>query len=259
MSSILDLSFFHFTIDSVSLRETLCGKEQSPCRTYCELIYKISGESHQQIDDMRFTFEEGMLLFIPSGYSNYADITEKGSVVRVYFSISSETELHPELFQFGINTHFREQFLELAHIWQKGLSGVQFRCQSILYGIFADLIAEREKQYLSSTHYCKIAPAVAYIHENYLQPIQISDLTALCRISPQYLHQLFIHFLGKSPIDMVIQLRLKYARELLIHGRMTVEEVSHACGFHNVGYFSRAYKKRYHVSPGKRTDIPSEL
>lgn len=255
MASLLDIPYFRFAIHSVIPQNFQPKKDISPKRECYELIYKLSGKSGQKIGDLSFLFQPDMIFLIPKGYSNHADILETGSVISINFTpdLPGDTgNIFPEYIQCDANNTYKPRFLEAARIWQSRTPTAQFRCDAILSDIFADLIAEREKRYLDSTHYSRIAPAVEYIRSHFKESVSIADLTACSGISEQYLRQLFLHYMGESPISWLIAMRLEYAHELLKTGRVTVEEAAQASGFNHVGYFSRAYKKRYHTSPGDR-------
>ncbi len=256
MASLLDIPYFRFSIHSVIHQNFQPKKDISPKRDNYELIYKLSGKSGQKINDLSFLFLPDMIFLIPKGYSNHADILESGSVISINFTPDLPDDagiILPEFIQCDANNTYKPRFLEAARIWQSRTPTAPFRCDAILSEIFADLISEREKHYLDSTHYSRIAPAVEYLRNHFTEPVTIADLTACCGISEQYLRQLFQHYMGESPIGWLISMRLEYAHELLKTGRVTVEEASQACGFNHVGYFSRAYKKRYHTSPGDQS------
>ena len=260
MASLLEIPYFRFTIQSILTQRFQPKKDVSPKRTSYELIYKLSGRSEQQIGGLSFTFLPDMILLIPKGYSNRADILEPGATVCVNFmpelpeGTTGTADIVPEYLQLDANNSYKPRFLEAVRIWQSRTETAPFRCDAILCGIFADLIAEREKRYLDSTHYSKIAPAVDYLRAHFTEQVTVSELTALCGISEPYLRQLFQHYIGDSPIGWLVSMRLEYARELLETGHVTVEEAAEASGFHHAGYFSRAYKKRFHISPGKSAE-----
>jgi len=48
---------------------------------------------------------------------------------------------------------------------------------------------------------------------------------------------------------------LTYACELLTNGHVSVTQTAAECGFDNVNYFSRLFKKRYNVPPSRINTI----
>lgn len=74
---------------------------------------------------------------------------------------------------------------------------------------------------------------------------------------PEYLRRLFRQEIGKSPGRYLSDLRLDYARRLLLSrevNRLSVKEISSMCGFSDPLYFSRLFTRRFGVSPAAFPD-----
>lgn len=55
---------------------------------------------------------------------------------------------------------------------------------------------------------------------------------------------------GQTPNEFILGLRLgKAAQQILLHPEKPVSEIAYGCGFSNPSYFSRAFKKKYQLSP----------
>ena len=61
---------------------------------------------------------------------------------------------------------------------------------------------------------------------------------------------------GYSTISYVLQLKLNKAKKMLADDSISVTEVSDACGFYDISYFSRVFKKEFGVSPSHYQKIP---
>ena len=68
-------------------------------------------------------------------------------------------------------------------------------------------------------------------------------------ISYVYLRTLFRQLLESPPNAFLLDSRIALASKLLITGDAPVSEVAASCGFSDEFYFSRAFKKRRHISP----------
>lgn len=55
--------------------------------------------------------------------------------------------------------------------------------------------------------------------------------------------------MGCSPSDMVKDFRLSHAVELLKHSGQSITDVAYCCGFTDVGYFGKCFRKKYGMSP----------
>ncbi|MCM3444104.1 response regulator transcription factor [Metabacillus halosaccharovorans] len=95
-----------------------------------------------------------------------------------------------------------------------------------------------------------IDKALDFIHKHYTQELTLQHVADHIHISRNYFSILFKRFLGQNFIDYVIDLRIKKARELLVHTSLKVYEVAGNAGFNDVKYFSKLFKKVTGSSPG---------
>lgn len=70
-------------------------------------------------------------------------------------------------------------------------------------------------------------------------------------ISRSMLHRKLIKLTGRSASDLITNIRLEKAMELLKKDVATVAEIAYNVGFRNPSYFNRVFKKYYNVSPGE--------
>ncbi|MBR3934330.1 MAG: AraC family transcriptional regulator [Clostridia bacterium] len=73
-----------------------------------------------------------------------------------------------------------------------------------------------------------------------------------------HLSRCFKNYFGTTPTEYVNDIRLKYARNMILHTNMTVLDIGLECGYENIGYFHRLFKNKYGTSPGelrKHTNI----
>ncbi|MGM7723162.1 response regulator transcription factor [Metabacillus sp. Hm71] len=92
--------------------------------------------------------------------------------------------------------------------------------------------------------------ALYYIHEHYTQDLTLQNVADHIHISRNYFSILFKRYLEQNFIDYVIDLRVKKAKELLLHTTLKVYEVARKSGFNDVKYFSKLFKKVTGLSPG---------
>ena len=74
-------------------------------------------------------------------------------------------------------------------------------------------------------------------------------LTEVTGISEAYLKRLFHEIFGMAPKRYIIQLKINHAEELLRLGQYAVGEVAAMCGYNDVYFFSRQFKKYTGISP----------
>lgn len=77
----------------------------------------------------------------------------------------------------------------------------------------------------------------------------LKELAKLAGASPNSLMRHFREATGASPIDYLIQVRLRNASELLRTTDLAISEISEKCGFSDSNYFSRMFRKAYGIPP----------
>jgi len=78
-------------------------------------------------------------------------------------------------------------------------------------------------------------------------------------LSPRYVNDL-LHETGVSLVERVLELRLQKARAMLAdphHDRLKIIEIAYACGFSEVSYFNRCFRRRFGASPTQYRGTPS--
>ena len=95
----------------------------------------------------------------------------------------------------------------------------------------------------------KLIIAVELMEANVREPISQPELASYVSLSRRQLQRLFQRYLGCTPSQQYIQIRLRRARELLLQTSMSLVEVAAATGFVSSSHFSRCYKVLYGYSP----------
>lgn len=79
--------------------------------------------------------------------------------------------------------------------------------------------------------------------------ITLDMLAESAGMTPSYFSKKFKEQLGVSPIQYLLEIRMKVARDLLKEQEQNVKQISQKIGFQDEFYFSRKFKSYYGVSP----------
>lgn len=90
-----------------------------------------------------------------------------------------------------------------------------------------------------------------YIEQNYHIELSLNDLANQFFVSPYHLSHTFKDEVGISPIQYLIQHRIKVAQNLLQNTDLPVSEIASKVGYPNANYFNLIFKKIVGTSPGK--------
>ena len=99
-----------------------------------------------------------------------------------------------------------------------------------------------------------LARCVEIMQAHLEDPLPLATVAALAQVPAWRMRRLFAKFLGTAPRAHYLGLRLDRARDLLRNSHARVDAVAVACGFEAPETFSRAYKRRFTVSPSRDRD-----
>lgn len=90
----------------------------------------------------------------------------------------------------------------------------------------------------------------AYLQRNLLQPFRAADMERELHYHFDYLSRCLKQYTGMSPLQYRHHLQVEQAKRLLVHTRLAVREVGSECGFQDVNYFVRLFRKSTGMTPG---------
>ena len=96
----------------------------------------------------------------------------------------------------------------------------------------------------------KVQPILAYVQQNYQNPITLDSISQQFYMSKYYLCHVFKDVTGFGLNEYIINLRILKARELL-RQHISVQQVGEIVGFANNSHFIRTFKNMVGVSPGQ--------
>ena len=88
-----------------------------------------------------------------------------------------------------------------------------------------------------------------YLSEHYREKISLDELSSRFFLSKFYLTKLFKEQYGITISDYILDQRIHHAKELLRFSDHSLEEIASECGFYDLPYFSRKFKKAEGISP----------
>ncbi len=90
--------------------------------------------------------------------------------------------------------------------------------------------------------------ALSYIEERYDKKLRLTRVAAHCYVSHWYLSKLLNKALDKNFCEIINELRIDKAKELLGEPRLTVADISETIGFSDSAHFSKVFKRYEGVS-----------
>lgn len=224
-----------------------------------ELIFKLDGSSKIVFDRYTFIDSPSSVRFLPKSevYKKYtAETLENGSCIDIFFDTAEPINCEPFLLNCKNNEKLAVLFKKAELVWRKKQAGYKYTAMGYLYEILG--LLEYGETYTPNSKINKIKPGIDYITEHYTENINVEEIAKMCNISHTYFKKIFSGIYGTAPKSYVIDLRIRYACDLLKSQMHSVGEAAELSGFQNVYYFSRCFKKIMGISPSEYKKFNSE-
>ena len=98
-----------------------------------------------------------------------------------------------------------------------------------------------------------------YAEEDFSQGICLREIAVTHRMNEKYIGRIFQQKTGQSFHAYCMALRLQKAKQLLLQYDTKIIDIAMECGFDNVSYFNRMFRRQYHMSPTEYRKSSREL
>lgn len=93
--------------------------------------------------------------------------------------------------------------------------------------------------------------ALRYINDHLAEKIRVPDIAAHVHLSNVGLIWKFRNVLGRTPTEMILVMRMQYAKYLILESRKPLKEIAQLCGYSSPFYFSNTFHKYYGCQPSR--------
>lgn len=128
----------------------------------------------------------------------------------------------------------------------------QSASELMIEGLILEMLAETSRRNIkasSSVPPRRICEARDFIHDNFAQGINLSNVAATIGVNPTYLARMFRKHYGCSVGEYVRRLQLEFAAQKLIESEYSLAEIAAAAGFYDQSHFTNAFKLHAKLTP----------
>ncbi|MDR1541687.1 MAG: AraC family transcriptional regulator [Clostridiales bacterium] len=223
---------------------------------FVDVTYIIRGSAEYMINGEKVTASAGDLLCIQAGSLRSAashpdNLMECYSVNgRVSDVSGKEMEMPlPLLTQIGMQQDIINLYQDLNATWLLRDPGYVMRARALYMIIlhrYFQLILYKD---YAKNHDNRIQKVLRYIINHYSEPLTVSGMAEMAGLSSLYFGNFFRQETGLTFKQYLTSIRLNHAEDMLASGEYNVNEVAEACGFPDIYYFSKIFKKNRGISP----------
>lgn len=231
---------------------------QSHHRSTHILGIALGGSALHFFPDRKLTVRENTVLFFNQSEDYDVRVIEQGGAsLSVHFTTHEPISTPSFCFQVRNDAPFVSLLERLQRATET--PGADLVAAARFYELCALLQSERKKAYARKN--ARAADALAYLTLHFREKDCLEQAAAQSGVSRRWFNELFAATYHVPPNQWIIQQKMKHARSLLQIDDLSVTDVAEACGFSDVYYFSKAFKKETGLTPSEyrkknRTQTP---
>jgi len=223
---------------------------------FVDLTYVVGGSANYTINGQYLHVAAGDLLCIPRGTHRTATSNDPLQLTLFAANFHMQTldgqhtavplPLHSHI---GVNDDLISWYKRLNETWLRRSPGYVMRVRANLMFIMQRIMAMLVYEVDTFRFDPRIKTAIRYITDHYAEPLHISEVAKAVSLNPVYFGALFKKETQVTFRDYLNMIRLNQAEDMLRTGEWNVTEVALRCGFVDVFYFSRLFKKNKGIPP----------
>lgn len=102
----------------------------------------------------------------------------------------------------------------------------------------------------------RVVRALDIMEAHLEHPLSLSQIANVAAISERQLERLFMRYLGKRPLRVYLDIRLRFGRELVMRSTYPVSLIAARCGFSDASHFNRHYRVSFGEPPSHTRRAP---
>ena len=229
-----------------------------------ELLFFVSGDATQIIEDKKYKLKSGDLLLIRPSQYHFIQIDRQSRYERydILFPNLSGAFFDENLIDGDLDIINLSSFPLAREIFQKidyfsehlppddFFQVLQLLTKELLY--FISTLSKNTAITPSFTANPLLSRALKYINENIFSIKSMSEIADAVFVTESYLFRLFRDELKQTPKKYLLTKRLLYAQNFILSGELPTK-VWQKCGFNDYTSFYRSYKTLFNKSPSQDT------
>lgn len=225
---------------------------------FYDLTYICGGRAVYIIDGIPHNLAKGDCIFVPRGSSReaYTDSKDPVHLFAINFNILfSEFDADifslPLIMHLGDDQYLADIFKRMNRLWLER----EFSYKTELSGMLIIAISHLERYKLKLSGINLIDNRVEIIKQhvvnNFGEKLTNDGLSLLVNLHPVYMGKLFHKTMGYTVKDYINRIRINKACDLLSSDEYTVTKTALLCGYEDLYYFSKVFKKYMGISPSE--------
>ena len=209
---------------------------------------QLNGEATHTFSHGEFVIRKNCIYFLNQKDNYHVELNtpERTEAFSFHFTSPSPIETNSFCIQLSDSTKF-VSILQKADTAYK--SGDEFTMLSLFYQLCAEFVRIREKT--QSPHDRRAIAAKNYMDLHFHEQDCLRKAIEQSQVSERHFNNLFRDAFHITPNCYITSKKIEHAKNLLSIDGLHLAGIAEACGFSDVYYFSKVFKKETGITPGK--------
>ncbi len=237
--------------------------------TEYEFVLVLDGTFHLSLDGKDMQLEKGDIALIQGGVVHGGEpggCTYECLVLDLYNLLDANTLCRNQLqtlldsdtaivSKFQKGTVINDLADRMFEALEKEYTGYELIVKGLLLQILGELIKGRMYkteigiETVGIRHTEQLKNSLRYIRRNYGHTVTLEALADAANMSPKYFCRFFKAMVNRTPIDYLNYYRIERACDKLVASEQTITEIALDCGFNDLSYFIKTFKRYKELSP----------
>ena len=251
MDILIDESLNITGIDSVFEFKSNLKSWKADGRPFHCIAYSLEGVVDHFFGNKILTHKPGVIFYIPA-QTNFLASTTCPFIhsIAIHFYIHEHTVLEHATYPIEKNKRLEFIFQDVLKRYFRKEPAWQLRVTQALYDIIATLVELQNQKMPNSRLRKDLDSVIEQIHKNIANSdFSVEGAARSFRVTRTHFGRLFKRAYGVTPIEYIQKKRLELAKDLLRASFFNISEISSQCGFSDLYYFSKVFKKETGLSP----------
>ena len=201
---------------------------------------QLSGNAEHFFADHRFTLDENCIYFFNQKEDYKVEVAEKGLCFSAHFTTYVPIKVKSFCIKIKDNSAIVRILNSIEHQFINA-GGCTAKCLSELYKLFGSFEDIYSKKYLPKD--TKLSKAKEYMNLHFKEDDCIIKAAEKYGVTKRRFNDIFKQNIHTTPNQYIIDYKIGLAKKLLCSKELSIGDISNLCGFEDIYYFSKTFKK----------------
>ncbi|MDN5202445.1 AraC family transcriptional regulator [Fulvivirgaceae bacterium BMA10] len=229
--------------------------------TEYQIIYITAGEGYfESENNIKYDIKAGSVFFLFPGVLHRYYPNQKTGWTEYYVGINGPyiddmvkkgfLSVNRPVFEIGVHEKLVQLYRDIFQIVKKGMAGYQQSASGIVWHLLGEILSLEKNKTVDSSTEQLIKSVKICIIEKISEKMDWDKVSRQHGISYSKLRKEFKAYVGMSPGQYHLQLRINQAKLMLSQTIEPIKLIATSLGFQNEYYFNTIFKKKTGTAPG---------